>query len=414
MVKHESVTEEGRRECKKEDRMQHINDEEMSSPSQAHHPRVPKVDSSTASGSTSKRTVKVAPEDRIPRRTATIKIVQQPLHARMCGFGEKDRRPVDPPPIVQLLIDNGESPPDPDYNLFKLPQKKRLSAAAKRKKALAMGATSSSSSSGKATRSTRRSSETKTSRKYSESDDDEEGSNESDHDDHDSESEHSGSDSEDEERKGSSRHAKAAAAAATAMDTEIPRWEDFYENRDTGAIPLALDPLFVLHCSLWSHDGSEVRNMVATPSGSVSSSGAASHRREKASAAMAGASPMPPKLTRILMGSVVVSPILLFNEKGEQGWYFSFPDLSIRTEGVYTLKFSLLRLGSFDFMSPAENDEDSSPVIAEATSEPFTVFSAKKFPGMTESTLLSKAFARQGLKIPIRNDLRVRKNADKD
>lgn len=38
---------------------------------------------------------------------------------------------------------------------------------------------------------------------------------------------------------------------------------------------------------------------------------------------------------------------------------------------------------SFDFMSPADDDEDSSPVIAEATSEPFTVFSAKKFPGMT-------------------------------
>lgn len=258
----------------------------------------------------------------------------------MCGFGEKDRRPVDPPPIVQLVLDNGESPPDPDYNLFKLPQKKKLSAAAKRKKALAMGAAATSSS-GKAARSTRRSSETKASRKHSGSDHDEEGSNESDHDD--SESEHSGSDSEDEGRKGSSRRAKAAAAAA--MDTEIPRWEDFYEDRDTGAIPLALDPLFVLHCALWSHDGNEVRNMVATPSGSASSSGAASHRRDKASAAMAATSPMPPKLTRILMGSVVVSPILLFNEKGEQGWYFSFPDLSIRTEGVYTLKFSLLRLG---------------------------------------------------------------------
>lgn len=403
MVKHESVPEEGR-ERMEENRMQHIDDEDMS-PSQARLPRASKGD--TTSTSSSKRTFKVAPEDRIPRRTATIKIVQQPLHARMCGFGEKDRRPVDPPPIVQLVLDNGESPPDPEYNLFKLPQKKKLSAAAKRKKAIAMGAAASAA---KAPRSTRRSSETKA-RKHSESDDDEEGSNESDHDDHDSESEHSGSESEEEDRKGRGGR-RTRAAAAAAMDTEIPRWEDFYEDRDTGAIPLALDPLFVLHCSLWSHDGSEVRNMVATPSGSTSSSGA-SHRRDKASA-MSTTSPMPPKLTRILMGSVVVSPILLFNENGEQGWYFSFPDLSIRTEGVYTLKFSLLRLGSFDFMSPADDDEDSSPVIAEATSEPFTVFSAKKFPGMTESTLLSKAFARQGLKIPIRNDLRVRKNADKD
>ncbi|KAF9019319.1 hypothetical protein BGZ52_003485, partial [Haplosporangium bisporale] len=82
------------------------------------------------------------------------------------------------------------------------------------------------------------------------------------------------------------------------------------------------DPLFVLHVSLWSHDGTEVRNMIATPGQSD-----------------------PPKLTRILMGSLVVSPILLNNPDGVPGWYFSFPDLSIRTEGVYTLKFALMRFG---------------------------------------------------------------------
>ncbi|KAG0220055.1 hypothetical protein BGX33_009607 [Mortierella sp. NVP41] len=115
----------------------------------------------------------------------------------------------------------------------------------------------------------------------------------------------------------------------------------------------------------------------------------------------------PPKLTRILMGSLVVSPILLNNPEGVPGWYFSFPDLSIRTEGTYTLKFSLMRFGSFDFSS--SEDGQASMLVAEETSEPFQVFSAKKFPGMTESTELSKAFAKQGLKIPIRNDLRVRK-----
>ncbi|KAI9233249.1 MAG: velvet factor, partial [Podila humilis] len=195
-----------------------------------------------------------------------IKIVQQPLHARMCGFGEKDRRPVDPPPIVQLDEDEGDGEYDDD---------------------------------------------------------------------------------DDEEQ----------------------------------------DPLFVLHVSLWSHDGTEVRNMIATPGQSD-----------------------PPKLTRILMGSLVVSPILLNNPDGVPGWYFSFPDLSIRTEGVYTLKFALMR---FDFLS-GEEGQQASTLVAEETSEPFTVFSAKKFPGMTESTELSKAFAKQGLKIPIRNDLRIRKNADKD
>lgn len=31
---------------------------------------------------------------------------QQPVAARSCGFGERDRRVIDPPPIVQLMIDD--------------------------------------------------------------------------------------------------------------------------------------------------------------------------------------------------------------------------------------------------------------------------------------------------------------------
>lgn len=31
-------------------------------------------------------------------------VAQQPIRARMCGFGDKDRRPVSPPPIVELMI----------------------------------------------------------------------------------------------------------------------------------------------------------------------------------------------------------------------------------------------------------------------------------------------------------------------
>jgi len=43
-------------------------------------------------------------------------------------------------------------------------------------------------------------------------------------------------------------------------------------------------------------------------------------------------------------------------------------------------------------------------VLATAFSEVFTVWSAKKFPGVKESTALSKNFASQGVKIPIRKD----------
>ncbi|RUS29076.1 velvet factor-domain-containing protein [Jimgerdemannia flammicorona] len=196
------------------------------------------------------------PEPEDDKRSYQLQVCQQPLHARMCGFGEKDRRPIDPPPIVQLII------------------------------------------------------------------------------------------------------------------------KDDKGNFDTNMLQ---NPFFVLHVTLWSDDGTDERNIISNP----------------------------PKCTRVLMGSLVSSPSLLKNPEGEQGLYFAFPDLSIRTEGRYTLKFSLMKLGSNDFLA-----DTRSIIITQAFSHPFTVYSAKKFPGMTESTELSKTFARQGLKIPIRNDVRPKKPTD--
>ncbi|KAI8583371.1 hypothetical protein K450DRAFT_223306 [Umbelopsis ramanniana AG] len=195
-------------------------------------------------------------------RSYRLEVCQQPLHARMCGFGEKDRRPIDPPPIVQLFVQKRDA-----------------------------------------------------------------------------------------------------------------------DGNDLGPIDVQTlqNPFFVLHVTLWSAEMDEERNIISNP----------------------------PKCTRVLMGSLVSSPSLLKNPQGQQGLYFAFPDLSIRTEGRYTLKFSLIKLTSNDFVTDAKAN-----VIAQVFSEPFMVYSAKKFPGMTESTELSKAFARQGLKIPIRNDVRTRKAAD--
>lgn len=49
---------------------------------------------------------------------------------------------------------------------------------------------------------------------------------------------------------------------------------------------------------------------------------------------------------------------------------------------------------------------DHAPILASVYSDTFTVYSAKKFPGVVESTPLSKAFASQGVKIPIRKDVK--------
>jgi hypothetical protein len=44
-----------------------------------------------------------------------------------------------------------------------------------------------------------------------------------------------------------------------------------------------------------------------------------------------------------------------------------------------------------------------SKILTTALSEPFLVYSAKKFPGMIESTELSRKFASQGIRIPVRH-----------
>lgn len=49
-------------------------------------------------------------------------------------------------------------------------------------------------------------------------------------------------------------------------------------------------------------------------------------------------------------------------------------------------------------------NQGKAPVLASCFSDVFQVYSAKKFPGVIESTPLSKAFASQGIKIPIRKD----------
>ncbi|KAG0302857.1 hypothetical protein BGZ98_007178 [Dissophora globulifera] len=425
---------------------------------------------------------------------AKIKIVQQPLHARMCGFGEKDRRPIDPPPIVQLIVED-----DPHYNEFKAPPKSIRLIKPKKKRSKRLGVKKVRQPSKKviaaATHAEVESAtaiasmidvKIKTEGCEGGSNNSHESGDEGYKEEHDGDEqqeldelddEHGNSDNDElsttdaaavqrgtsqsgkqtrsrspstapgESKRGSlkneeplddikmptpqpqlrsqtrlrpDRHGQPARATYvkdtlqtvkkhTRSGEELPRGmarvvtssvsapipaEIEEENSDSeqewpryegGGEALRQDPLYVLHVSLWSEDGTEVRSMITTPGKTE-----------------------PPKLTRILMGTLVVSPILLNNEHGEPGWYFSFPDLSIRTEGVYTLKFSMMR-----FSSDPEGSQISN-IVAEEVSQPFTVYSAKKFPGMTESTELSKAFAKQGLKIPVRNDIRIRKIADKE
>jgi hypothetical protein len=115
---------------------------------------------------------------------------------------------------------------------------------------------------------------------------------------------------------------------------------------------------------------------------------------------------IPPSQTnRALLGATHGTANRLRDNNQQQGIFFIYPDLSVRSEGVFRLKFRMYDInhsqGLFEPVSSADKD---APCLAAAFSEPFTVHSAKKFPGVCESTELSKAFATQGIKIPIRKD----------
>ena len=95
------------------------------------------------------------------------------------------------------------------------------------------------------------------------------------------------------------------------------------------------------------------------------------------------------------------------------GIWFVLQDLSVRTEGWFRLKLNFVNVGqpnttgtptSVNGQITQTVTKTTAPVLASIFSKPFRVFSAKKFPGVIDSTDLSKSFANQGIKIPIRKD----------
>ncbi|KAL9594181.1 MAG: hypothetical protein Q9219_007179 [cf. Caloplaca sp. 3 TL-2023] len=120
---------------------------------------------------------------------------------------------------------------------------------------------------------------------------------------------------------------------------------------------------------------------------------------------------------------------IAYLDRPDPAGYFIFPDLSVRHEGKYRLNFNLYE----EAKESKDEDAHSSASTAaaekvfcspmapqshvhfrlEVRSKPFHVFSAKKFPGLTESTHLSKMVADQGCRVRIRRDVRMRRRDTK-
>jgi len=127
----------------------------------------------------------------------------------------------------------------------------------------------------------------------------------------------------------------------------------------------------------------------------------------------------------VLTGSPVAG--MAYLDRPTPAGYFIFPDLSVRHEGLYRLSFSLFEELKESKDADAEPPEGSPPkrdkllssnpmapqahvhFRLEVKSKPFAVFSAKKFPGLSESTPLSRTVAEQGCRVRIRRDVRMRR-----
>lgn len=109
--------------------------------------------------------------------------------------------------------------------------------------------------------------------------------------------------------------------------------------------------------------------------------------------------------TRNFVGASVASANILKDEKDRLGIFFVLQDLSVRTEGVYRIKLLLANLSGDD----GQIKPGVSEALAETYTEPFTVYTPRRFPGVIEPTALSKKFAAQGVKIPVRVDRKKRR-----
>lgn len=123
----------------------------------------------------------------------------------------------------------------------------------------------------------------------------------------------------------------------------------------------------------------------------------------------------------VLTGTPVAG--MAYLDRPTPAGYFIFPDLSVRHEGKYRLSFALYE--ELKEHKDMDSDDRGAEHVQngrvdahvshrlEVKSAPFSVYSAKKFPGLTESTALSRMVAEQGCRVRIRRDVRMRRRDNK-
>ncbi|KXX76952.1 hypothetical protein MMYC01_207604 [Madurella mycetomatis] len=99
-----------------------------------------------------------------------------------------------------------------------------------------------------------------------------------------------------------------------------------------------------------------------------------------------------------LAGTLVSSLYSLKDTDNSQGGFFVFGDLSVRRVGTYRLAFILYEL---------KLAEKECWLLSRTVSDPFVVYATKTFPGLAESTFLTRSFSDQGVRLRLRKDSRT-------
>ncbi|KAJ2234115.1 hypothetical protein IWW45_003664 [Coemansia sp. RSA 485] len=163
------------------------------------------------------------------------------------------------------------------------------------------------------------------------------------------------------------------------------------DPKTTTFVRLLWEGTFVMHATLFDESGTREYSAASI-------------------VASAGVSAADECYEQMALGSLASSAHHVRDLEDKRGCFFCFPDIRVRHPGRFRLRFTLIRLQASVEPSP---DEPIS-VLEHVFSEPFTVYTVKDFPGVDESTALSKKLNHQGVGIPIRNKGRLKYEDEDD
>ncbi|KAF5392968.1 hypothetical protein D9757_001286 [Collybiopsis confluens] len=353
------------------------------------------------------------------RKFYSLEVIQHPLRARMCGFGDKDRRPLAPAAVAKMTVrrdDNSLVDVDSDIDCsFFLVTVDLWSADGKQEMNLVLHPSSADRYVPPAPQATPSSTKTR--------------------------------------RRGVTTSSMGPPSTSSTISVPsldppfapanpptwgYPAWSQNENNpSEMGYRPWnspAVDPNvwgqqafpydYSGHPSMYSPSPS-VLSMAPSSSANLRPSYPVSHSSYPLTVPSIPSTPTTPSqsmplprhtYTRTLVGPLSANATRLLDEHRKPGVFFLFQDLSVRTEGTFRLRMRLMNVGKYPapesgatgVMSSEDGDGRHgplgvSPVLAQVYTEPFTVYSAKRFPGVPDTTALSIAFGNQGQKLPLRN-----------